>query len=261
MTLGGVSHPRGTLLPNDRHHPSTIRQPVGAGQDDEVICKEDDCGKRAYARGWCAMHYKRWLRTGSPIRGERPKQCAVDGCERPAESRGWCHGHYQRWRNTGDVRAQQPVARRRQAEQCHVEDCTRSAHGRGLCRTHLARLTERGDVIAEIPIGSLPRPPQRRRAKGWITNGYRYVPVPSEEAHLTGGASYEAEHRLVIARHLGRPLRADENVHHRNGDRLDNRLQNLELWSVAQPSGQRVSDKVTHALAILRRYAPELLRE
>ena len=70
-----------------------------------------------------------------------------------------------------------------------------------------------------------------------------------------------AEHRLVVARALGRPLTRDESVHHLNGDRGDCRLENLELWSRYQPSGQRVADKVSWALELLRRYAPDLLVE
>ncbi len=44
------------------------------------------------------------------------------------------------------------------------------------------------------------------------------------------------------------------------GMKSDNRPENLELWSKSQPSGQRVSDKVTWAIELLLLYAPEKLR-
>lgn len=65
------------------------------------------------------------------------------------------------------------------------------------------------------------------------------------------------EHRYVMSQMLGRSLRPNEEVHHINGVRHDNRPENLELWVTSQPSGQRPIDLVNWAKMILDLYEEE----
>lgn len=220
---------------------------------DKGACQAADCVRGVYARDYCERHYRQVLRTGQVHPDRAPADCSVPACGRKAVTRGYCHGHYLRWSRTGDIKADVPLARP-ERDICKHPDCERGAHSAGYCRSHDRRRRLYGD-----PDGG--RPPRIRSPGGHLSHGYWRVQIAPEERHLTHGRSVELEHRVVMARHLGRALQRDEVVHHIDGDRLNNRLENLELWSTAQPKGQRVSDKVAFALNMLRRYAPERLRE
>ena len=56
---------------------------------------------------------------------------------------------------------------------------------------------------------------------------------------------------------LGRKLLPQETVHHLNGDRQDNRPENLEFWLYPQKSGQRVKDLIKWAKEILEIYGDD----
>ena len=59
--------------------------------------------------------------------------------------------------------------------------------------------------------------------------GGRYIDTRGYVQVRIGPNKYVREHRLVMERHLGRPLAKGECVHHRNGDKTDNHIENLEL--------------------------------
>ncbi len=68
--------------------------------------------------------------------------------------------------------------------------------------------------------------------------------------------NYVFEHILIMEKYLGRYLTKGESIHHKNGVRFDNSINNLELWIKPQPSGIRAKDALIWAKKIMAQYEP-----
>lgn len=88
-------------------------------------------------------------------------------------------------------------------------------------------------------------------SKKWV-NSYGYILIYKNKKRVL-------EHRAIMEDYLGRALLDHETVHHKNGDRSDNNINNLELWSTKQPRGQKIEDKILFAKEILALYDPTSL--
>ena len=118
-----------------------------------------------------------------------------------------------------------------------------------------------GSVAVFRHIGSvsciqcLPKKQEGENHAHWLggvtrSHGYKNVNVwlltPAERtlfASMLLKGKYVLEHRLVMARKLGRPLRRDETVHHINGIKADNREENLCLVSVSEHANEHVKTR------------------
>lgn len=174
-------------------------------------------------------------------------------CVRQARRNGLCGGHSAQVRDGKEItplKYQRYGGRHSLEKKCAFQGCTNESRIRGYCSGHNKQIREGRELKALRkwePHDWLPD-----WGKPWLEkrDGYMYVHHATKRLKMS-------EHRAVMEWMIGRPLFQDENVHHINGVRHDNRPENLELWSTKQPYGQRIEDKVAWAKELIERYEPE----
>lgn len=163
--------------------------------------------------------------------------CIKENCEKKIHTRNYCQYHYQQAVKKGLIE----VKKYRKAGtfvKCSVKKCDKNSKAFGYCQGHYNRLRLTGNVQEDKLLTPLYIPHKD-------ANGYLVVKINNKTIKI---------HRQVMEEYLGRPLEKHETVHHKNGVRDDNRIENLELWSKSQPYGQRVEDKLAWAKEIIELY-------
>ena len=93
---------------------------------------------------------------------------------------------------------------------CSIENCSKPHMARGYCQKHYFRWRKHGNPHTNL----------NYKGGGIDSNGYKIIYDNKKRVY---------EHRYIMSQHIGRPLTRKEIVHHIDGDRLNNNLDNLEL--------------------------------
>jgi hypothetical protein len=235
------------------------------------LCEWPGCDRKHSARGYCGAHWKKFCAKKCSVEGcdrraqkdslckyhnrrkERhlsfnepfglgffdQKFCSELDCQNPHESLGLCGFHYRRLR-TGIPFDQYRKQRYKPNATCLADFCEEKPHSHGYCKFHSQRVRQGIDInkpkkkaktISDIPLLI------EIESFYWSKNSNGYL-----SSHI--GKKEILQHRVLWEAHNGRKLKPFENIHHKNGIRDDNRIENLELWTKPQPIGQRPEDLV-----------------
>ena len=224
----------------------------------------EQCDKQSgFARGLCKMHYKRYI-NGKDMdiapKGAPDLTCTHvwageyrtgEQCGETYHCDGLCRMHYKRKRQGINLDL---IPKHARVKQCTYvwsghyrkgQQCDMAINSNGYCRIHYSRMKAGIDMDVEPKPSVVPLGTKRMATQG-------YVMVKTSRKY--GNRCWQKEHRVVMEKHLGRPLRPEENVHHKNGLRDDNRLENLELFNTSHPAGQRIEDKLSWAKDLIDLY-------
>jgi len=213
------------------------------------VCVWQGCEREQFSRELCKSHYSKAAQRGllnqfNLVR-EKKTGCLIENCEKKHYAKSFCRSHWTRWKQYGDPLFR-PERKKRPKTQCQITGCNQINSARGMCNLHLERFLKNRGLTAD----------KRHWRRAGIIEEIQWT---NNQGYIVGYLNGKPvrQHRIYWELHHGRKLQKFEQVHHKNGIKHDNRIENLELWTKPQPTGQRPEDLVAW---VIEYYPEDVLR-
>jgi len=167
--------------------------------------------------------YKILKRRGVVVRQPTPGlPCKVEGCNEPVKARGYCSRHTYQFYKHGKIISAGKM--KDPSRKCSVPGCNRKHKANGYCEAHNQQFKKYSRITSQEIVG--------RNGKSYAgSKGSSYILIMKKDHPMANKRGYVRRSHLAWEKHTGHIVTPPEVIHHKNGNKHDDRCENLELFS------------------------------